>query len=89
MKFCCDECSKKFRTEGALEMHDKAKHKGRNIVAHRVQPRRKGGIGVILGSFLGATMAVTVLGGVTLVATGTTLTDAPAFAKAVYQTVAR
>lgn len=89
MRFACEDCRKKFRTEGALEMHDRAKHKGQNIINHRVQPRRKGGIGVIFGSFLGATLAVVVLGGAALVATGTSITEAPALAKAVYQTVAR
>lgn len=34
MKYACGDCNKKFRTQGALEMHDAAKHKhGRVLTA--------------------------------------------------------
>ena len=29
MRYACGACRKKFRTEGALEMHNQSKHKAR------------------------------------------------------------
>ena len=43
MRFACNECRKKFRTEGALEMHNQSKHR-EPIVAR--QHRRRGRNGV-------------------------------------------
>ena len=61
MRYACRDCRRKFRTEGALEMHDRAKHKDR--VISRAQHTNRGSF---LGSFIGALVAV-LIGGAALV----------------------
>ena len=61
MRFACNDCRKKFRTEGALEMHLKDKHstKFRNVQQSR--GRQIGFWGACLAGALGGFVAATVM----------------------------
>ena len=82
MRFACSDCRKKFRTEGALEMHLKDKH---STKLHDVQqPRRRqiGFWGTCLAGALGGFVAAAVMiGGAAAVMLGEggiiTLTTSP------------
>jgi hypothetical protein len=64
MRFACNDCTKKFRTEGALEMHLKDKH---STKLHHVQKPRGRQIGFwgtcFAGALGGFVAAVVMIGG--------------------------
>lgn len=62
MRHACHDCKKKFRTEGALGMHERAKHPGRLIQAQRQV--RKSRSSSFLAGMLGGVVGVVLLGGV-------------------------
>jgi hypothetical protein len=91
MRHACTECRKKFRTEGALAMHDRAKHGGRSAIAsvhlaHQSRPR-KGLLGVYLASLFGCLTAVAIVAAA-LAATVNTNPSSD-LGKAVHRAVAR
>lgn len=89
-RFACHECRKKFRTEGALGMHEAAKHKGQRVTVHSHATPAKSARGAFFGSFTGALVAVLLCGAVLLVVTTTNISNAvPAVSKAVHEAVWR
>lgn len=59
MRYACKDCRKKFRSEGALEMHNQSKH--RDPIVVRAAPKRKtqrSALGIIGLSFCGSIMAM-------------------------------
>ena len=64
MRFACNDCRKKFRTEGALEMHLKDKH---STKLHNVQQSRGRQIGFwgacLAGALAGFVAAAVMIGG--------------------------
>lgn len=62
MRYACKDCRKKFRTEGALEMHNQSKH--REPIVARAAPKRKTQRSALSSlSFCGATLALVCAGG--------------------------
>jgi dolichol kinase len=51
----CGECRRKFRTESALQMHNKSKHPHRATAPQRT---RKGLVGVFFASMFGSLVAI-------------------------------
>ena len=59
MRYACSTCRKKFRTEGALEMHNQSKH--REPIVARAAPKtrtQRSALGISGLSFCGATLAL-------------------------------
>lgn len=64
MRYACNDCRKKFRSEGALEMHNQSKH--REQVIARAAPgtrTQRSALGIIGLSFCGAMLALVLAGG--------------------------
>jgi hypothetical protein len=61
MRHACHDCKKKFRTEGALGMHERAKHPARLLQAQR-QVRKVRSYSFLAG-MLGGFLALVLLGG--------------------------
>ena len=57
MRFACNDCRKKFRTEGALEMHLKDKHSTKLRHVQQPRGRRIGFWGTLLTGALGGFVA--------------------------------
>lgn len=64
MRHACHDCKKKFRTEGALGMHERAKHPGRLIQAQRQV--RKSRSSSFFAGMLGGVVGVLLLVGITI-----------------------
>ena len=65
MRYACSTCRKKFRTEGAMEMHNQSKH--REQVISRAAPKartQRSALSIIGLSFCGATLALACAAGV-------------------------
>ena len=64
MRFACNNCRKKFRTEGALEMHLKDKHGTKLHLVQKPRGRQIGFWGTCLAGALGGFVAaVAMIGG--------------------------
>ena len=63
MRYACSTCRKKFRTEGALEMHNQSKHKAH--VASRSAPKKaqRSALSTVALSFCGTLLALVFAGG--------------------------
>ena len=64
MRYACSTCRKKFRTEGAMEMHNQSKHRAQ--VISRAAPKartQRSALSIIGLSFCGATLALACAGG--------------------------
>ena len=53
MKFACKTCHKKFRSEGALEMHNNSKHRSQVQVVTRARKPLRRFIPVIVACLVG------------------------------------
>lgn len=63
MKYVCTTCRKKFRSEGALEMHNQSKHKAR-MVARAPKKAPRGALRTVALSFCGSLLALAAAVGV-------------------------
>jgi hypothetical protein len=61
MRFACNDCRKKFRTEGALEMHLKDKHSTKLHDIQQFPDRQIGFWGTCLAGALGGFLAAAVM----------------------------
>jgi hypothetical protein len=65
MRYACSTCRKKFRTEGALEMHNQSRH--REPIVARAAPKTKtqrSALGIIGLSFCGSMLALGLVGSI-------------------------
>jgi hypothetical protein len=62
MRYACNDCRKKFRSEGALEMHNQSKHRAQ-VVRRAAPKRQRSALGIIGLSFCGTLLALVVAGG--------------------------
>jgi hypothetical protein len=64
MRYACSTCRKKFRTEGALEMHNQSKHR-EPIVARAALKKRaqRSAVATVGLSFCGTLLALAFAGG--------------------------
>jgi hypothetical protein len=90
MRYACKDCRKKFRTEGALEMHNQSKH--REPIVARAAPKAKtqrSALGIIGLSFCGSMLALALAGGILWASNSQYARDAtPKVIKAVSNVVA-
>ena len=63
MRYACSACRKKFRTEGALEMHNQSKHKARMVARAAPEKAPRGALRIVALSFCGCLLALVVAGG--------------------------
>jgi Zinc-finger of C2H2 type len=63
MRYACGACRKKFRTEGALEMHNQSKHKARIVAPAAPRNAPRGALRIIALSFFGCLLALVFAGG--------------------------
>ena len=62
MRYACSTCRKKFRTEGALEMHNQSKHSARTV-ARVPEKAPRGALRIVALSFCGCLLALVCTGG--------------------------
>ena len=62
MRYACTDCRKKFRTEGALEMHNQSKHRAR-IASRSPEKAPRGALRIVALSFCGCLLALVVAAG--------------------------
>ena len=62
MRYACTDCRKKFRTEGALEMHDRSKH-GAGMASRLQTKAPRSALRTVGLSFCGCLLALVVAAG--------------------------
>ena len=62
MRYACGTCRKKFRTEGALEMHNQSKHKARIVTRAAPKKGPRGALRTIALAFCGCLLALVFAG---------------------------
>ena len=62
MRYACTDCRKKFRTEGALEMHDRSKH-GARMASRAAHKAPRSALRTVALSFCGCLLALVFAGG--------------------------
>jgi hypothetical protein len=64
MRYACSTCRKKFRTEGALEMHNQSKHQVPIVARSAPKARQqRSALGTFALGFSGALLALAFAGG--------------------------